>query len=73
MVVRDLFCRTLASQLAEDLEIGDIYHYRKRLIFYTVLLTVWIIIGSIIVRSNEKWTWIQAFYFIIETSSVSLI
>lgn len=73
-VLRDfLFCKSFSQQVTEDLEIGDFYHYRKRLVLYTVLLSLWIIIGSIAVKENEEWTWIEALYFMIETSSVMFL
>ena len=69
--VRQTLCRRTVDQVAEDITIGDFYYYRRRLTASFVLFILLIIIGALVLKYNEGWSWITAFYFVVETSSVS--
>lgn len=60
-------------QVAEDMEVGDIYRYRRQLWYLVIGIVVCLFVGAIVMKFNEDWSWIEAFFFIIETSAVSLL
>ena len=47
-------------------------HPRKRLLLAGSCLLICILIGAIVLKYNENWTFITALYYAIETSTVSL-
>jgi voltage-gated potassium channel len=69
-LLRNYLCKSTSLQVSEDLAIGDLYFYRKQLIRYITLLCFLLIFAAIVLKYNEQWTWITAFYFVVETSSV---
>jgi hypothetical protein len=70
--LRDFFCKRTSQQVAEDFQVYDVYHNRRRMYFYVALMVVLLIIGAITLKNTEDWTWIEAFYFAVETSAVSV-
>lgn len=63
-------CKSSSQQVAEDIVIGDIYHYRKQLVWYLMILLSWIMIGSVVLKYNEEWTWVTAIYYMVQTTTV---
>lgn len=70
--LRKYVCNNDTETIHEDIVIGDIFRYRRQLTFYCTLMLLWTIIGACVMKYNEDWSWIAAFYFVAETSSVSL-
>lgn len=70
-VIRNMICRSNAeAPTVGDLEVGDIYHNRRQLLWSLFIFALCIIIGASVVKSEENWTWTEAYYFIFQTSSV---
>jgi hypothetical protein len=70
VLIREYIRKSPKSLVAEeDLEILEIYRFRKRLLFFIGWMVGWIIFGAIVIKYNEDWTWIQAFYWMVETSA----
>jgi hypothetical protein len=69
--MRKYICTRSEEQVADDILLGDVYHYRKFLFVNLVTIVLWMIIGAIVIKSGEQLTWIEAFYFVVQTSSVS--
>ncbi len=69
--LRKYVCSNDSDTIQEDIHNGDIFRYRRQLIIYCTCLLLWTIIGACVMKYNEDWSWIAAFYFVAETSSVS--
>eukprot|EP01031_Cornospumella_fuschlensis_P030150 gene30150-36421_t len=68
-LLRDYLCKSRKMQVAEDIEVGDIYRYRRQLWYLIIGIIACIFVGAIVMKFNEDWSWIEAFFFIIETSA----
>jgi hypothetical protein len=70
-LIRDYFCKNTTRQIAEDLEIGDIYHYRRQLGYSLIAVFASISIAAIFLKYNELYTWIEAYHLSVQTAFVS--
>lgn len=67
--IRDYLCKSTAKQVAEDISVGDLYYYRRLLMRYVCYIILLLLVGTIFLKYNEKWTWIMSLYFVTQTSS----
>lgn len=69
VLFREYFCTSERKRPKEDLEIGEVYRYRKRLFFFVLAIGVWLTCGAFAFKYNEGWTWTEAFYYAVETTA----
>ena len=68
--LQNLCCKSSSVQVAEDIMVGDIYHFRKQLFGFIAVLISWAVFGAIILKYNEDWSWITSFYYMVQTTTV---
>lgn len=69
-LLRNYLCKSTTKQVSEDLASGDIFQFRKQLLRCIGFIALMIVVSAIFIKFNEDISWISAFYFIVETTTV---